>query len=576
MLDRSRRVPSLRVLWDSLPRGIAPMLALYVALSLCGAFAGSIAAVLLVPLVQPSDGMALPRFLTVLPGGEAAIGAFAVVSGLFAVLRWQAARVGARLVADYGLSLRRRVQARLVDASLVRLARSTSAEIANVLTHNVEIAVQGFTALQQLLVAGTTAAVSLAFAFWVSPPLMLAAPAIALVGFLVSRILGREQAEVSRRYVADMTHLFWQSEDVPRRLRHLRSYGREAAEKSRYAEAAARLGQGYARQLELVASGRLLLEWTATLGIAGLFVLARHWRGVDASSLMAVCLLLGRLLPYLVSTRQSFQQWHSAIPALDLWQSYMALDADAPTRPDVDARTEAETVWIEHVRVCPPAGGIELENLPLTPGELIFVSGDSGAGKSSLVDVLAGMMPPAAFAARAEGVALDFDAYRARVRRGAYVSQGVRPWQRTVRDGLAWAAPEADEAMLCDALAAVGLLGRLDDDPAGLDLPLAGSANRLSGGELQRLLLAQVLLRQPRLAVLDEATSALDAAAERAVLGALKQRLPGSTLLVVSHRPGVAALADRQVVLHGGRAVVTLVASTTPTDRSIARQVPRA
>ena len=571
MRDSAPRTPSLRVLWDSLPHGVGPTLALYVALSLGGALAGSVAAVLLVPLVQPSDGVALPHFLAMLPGGEAAIGAFVAASALFAVLRWQAARLGARLVANYGLSLRRRVQARLVDAPLVRLAGTTSAEIANVLTHNVEIAVQGFTALQQLLVAGTTAAVSLAFAFWVSPPLMLAAPAIALVGFLVSRTFGREQAEVSRRYVADMTHLFWQSEDVPRRLRHLRSYGREAAEKARYAEAAAQLGRGYARQLELVASGRLLLEWTATVGIAGLFVLARHWKGVDTSSLIAVCLLLGRLLPYLVSTRQSFQQLHSAIPALDLWRSYMAVEADAPSRSDADAFADTETIRIDRVRVCPPAGGIELADLVLAPGELTFIAGDSGVGKSSLVDVLAGMLPPVVFAARAGGVPLDFEAYRARVRRGAYVSQGVRPWQRTVRECLAWAAPKADETRLREALADVGLLRRLDDDPAGLDLPLMGSANRLSGGELQRLLLAQVLLREPRLAVLDEATSALDAASELAVLGALKRRLPHTTLLVVSHRPGVAVLADRQVVLGDVRAAVTALPSAPSADRSIAQ-----
>jgi ATP-binding cassette subfamily C protein len=74
----------------------------------------------------------------------------------------------------------------------------------------------------------------------------------------------------------------------------------------------------------------------------------------------------------------------------------------------------------------------------------------------------------------------------------------------------------------------------------------------ISGGELQRLLLAQVILRQPRLAVLDEATSALDAAAELAVLAALKRRLPQTSLVVVSHRPGVAVLADQCLTIESG------------------------
>lgn len=302
--------------------------AAYVVLSLGAAFAGSFAAVLLVPLVQP--GHTLPfggALFNASRSVEMQAAIFAAAIAAFALLRWQAARLGARLVGRYGMSLRCRVHARLIDAPLTSLADSTSAEIANVLTHNIEIIVQGFSALQQLLIASVTAAVSLGFAFWVSPPMMLAAPLLAGLGLIASRAYGREQSVVSREYVKDMTRLFWHSEDFPRRLRHVRSFENEDVEKASYGAISARLCHGYRRQLELVASGRLMFELLAAVGIAALFVLAHRWHGIDQSSLIAVCLLFGRLLPYLVTTRQSFQQLRSAAPAFELWQRYMSLNS---------------------------------------------------------------------------------------------------------------------------------------------------------------------------------------------------------------------------------------------------------
>ena len=110
--------------------------------------------------------------------------------------------------------------------------------------------------------------------------------------------------------------------------------------------------------------------------------------------------------------------------------------------------------------------------------------------------------------------------------------------------------------MTLGALIDVGLDQRLGACQR-LDTMLHSSSNRLSGGEVQRLLLAQVILRQPFLALLDEATSALDATSEIVVLGALKRRLPQTILLVVSHRTGVAGIADQCLSI--GNDLVTTV-----------------
>jgi len=540
-------------------RGDLPQVAAYVLLSLGAALAGSLAAICLVPLVQPGALAVLDGHTLAGPRStEMQAAAFALATGSFALLRWQVARLGAGLASRCGMHLRRRVHARLIDAPLADLADATSAEIANVLTYNIEILVQGFSAVLQLAVIGVTTVVSLAFVFWVSPVLLLASPALLALGLLAARAYGREQSAVSRQYVADMTRLFWLSEDFPRRLRYVRSFERENAEKAGYGALSARLGIGYQRQLELLASGRLMLELIAAAGIALLFVLAHHWHGIDQASLIAVCLLLGRLLPYLISTRQSCQQLRSAAPALELWHRHMRLRPD--NLPAVSARALAlgDVLHVEQLRLRAPLAALEIRELVLAPGELTLVSGDSGIGKSSLVDVLAGMTLPAAFEARIGAQAIDFDGYRALVRNGAYVSQSVRPWQHTVRDCLRWAAPGASEAMLLEVLEAVGLDRWLAASRDGLDAALYGASSRLSGGELQRLMLAQVILRQPFLAVLDEATGALDAASELTVLAALRERLPHSILIVVSHRASVAAMATQHLQIGQDLATTTV------------------
>ncbi|WP_161963281.1 ABC transporter ATP-binding protein [Xanthomonas campestris] len=563
-MDAATSRASVRVVVRSfaatLVRADRSRVALYVLLSLAAALAGSAVAVCLVPLVQPGQGLRVAGQVLVLPGGlplQASL--FVLVSLLFAVLRWQSARLAARLTSRYAIGLRQRVHASLLKAPLPALADASSAEIANVLTYNIEIATQGFSAVLQLLVAGITAVVSVCLALLIVPGLAAAAPVLLVLAWCGLRASGSaQQARISRDYVADMTRLFWLSEDFPRRLRHVRSFQREDVETGHYTRISDRLGQGYAQQQALVANSRLLLELTAVAAIAGILVVANLWQGADRAALITVSLLLGRLLPYLVSTRQSVQQLRSAWPALQLWRRYVALAAPRSESIRVDASTLPAPVQIDRVTLLQPLSALQIPPLALVPGQITLVVGPSGIGKSSLMDVLSGQTAPLHLQARMAGRMLGFFEYRALIRHSAYVGQGVRPWQRCVRNCLEWALPGASEAHMWAALADVGLGARLQRDPLGLDAPINGSDGRLSGGELQRLLLAQVLLRAPALALLDEATSALDAQSEQQVLCVLRQRLPQTALVVVSHRTSLASIADHTVPLGA--------ASTTPAE----------
>src|SRR6185437_1771843 len=414
-----------------------------VLLSLIAALMGSLAAIVLVPLIQSGHAPMFGGHVLALPTNTGMLmSVFMMAMTCHVLLRWFVSGLGARIISDCAMRLRGRVHARLIDADVVALNGLSSAEITNALTANVELVAQGVGAMLQLLVAGVTTAVNLAVAFWVSPLLTLVLPALAALGLVALRWHGREQSRISRQYVEDTTRLFWFSEDFPRRLRHVRSFEREEAETAGYGAVSARLAQAYRRQIELTASGKLVVELLATVGMIGIFLVAGHWHGVDQASLIAVGLLLGRLLPYMASTRHNFQQLRLAVPAFELWHRYANLQrVRRSTQRATKTRDAARRVHIERVRLRLPSLRVEVENLELIPGEMTLVAGDSGIGKTSLVDVLAGMTAPALFAARIDGRFVDFDAYRQMVHRGAYVSQSIRPWQRTVRECLLWAAP---------------------------------------------------------------------------------------------------------------------------------------
>ena len=567
--QRGRRLDLLRGLAPIVGRAGAVRIVAHVLLSLIAALMGSVAAIVLVPLIQPGHVPVLGGHVLALPPSPGTLTLiFAGLIGGHVLLRWLVSGLGARIISDCAVRLRGRVHARLIDAEIAALNDSTSAEIANVLTINAGIVTQGISAISQLLVAGVTTAVNLAFAFWVSPVLTLILPALTGLGMVALRWHGRELSRLSRQYVKDTTRLFWFSEDFPRRLRHVRSFEREDAERGGYGAISARLAHTYQRQVELTASGKLIVELLAAAGMVGILLIAGRWHGVDQASLIAVGLLLGRLLPYMASTRNNFQQLRLAVPAFELWRHYANIDG---VRRKIKVTTgsgeTARRIHIEHVRLKLPLLHLDIEDLALITGEMTLIAGDSGIGKSSLADVLAGMTIPASFAARICGRSIDFDAYRRLVRKGAYVSQSIRPWQHTVRECLLWAAPDATDERLQETLADVGLDKQWRDTHGDLDTELQGSSCRLSGGELQRLLLAQVILRQPVIAVLDEATGALDANAEMNVLAALKRRLPQTILIVVSHRPGPLRIANQCLRIgRGGLAVIMKAGVTDASD----------
>jgi ATP-binding cassette, subfamily B, bacterial len=193
--------------------------------------------------------------------------------------------------------------------------------------------------------------------------------------------------------------------------------------------------------------------------------------------------------------------------------------------------------------------------LRVAPGETVALVGPSGAGKTTILQLLLRFYDPDAGVVRLDGIDLR-DMARADFRRAiALVPQDPVIFADTARENIRFGRPEASDAEVEAAAKAAAAHGFLSDLPQGYDSYVGERGVMLSGGQKQRIAIARAILRDAPVLLLDEATSALDAESERAVQQAVERLARGRTTLIVAHRLATVKRADRIVVFDRGRIV---------------------
>jgi ATP-binding cassette, subfamily C, bacterial len=282
---------------------------------------------------------------------------------------------------------------------------------------------------------------------------------------------------------------------------------------------------------------------------------------IQAAVILTMLLIFARISGPAMQISQMLQQFAIMLPAhaefLQLERDLTAkeLPADATAAAIAPGTIVFRDVSFHYDRSGQPSAGIEGLSLTIAPGTFLGVSGPTGAGKSTLADLLIGLLEPDAGEITVGGTPLRGAAavkWRDHV---SYVVQDPYLFHDSIRRNLLWANPQASEAEIWDALA----IAEADDFVArlkmGLDTVLGERGTLVSGGERQRLCLARAALRRPWLFVLDEATSAIDVATEHKIFKRMLDLNPRPTIVMIAHRDQSLAYCDRMLRFNNGRFV---------------------
>jgi ATP-binding cassette subfamily B protein len=202
-----------------------------------------------------------------------------------------------------------------------------------------------------------------------------------------------------------------------------------------------------------------------------------------------------------------------------------------------------------------PQFALEDVDFQAAPGELVALVGPSGSGKTTTTYLI-----PRLYDVDSGAVEIDdIDVRRIKLESlGALVgvvTQETYLFHNTVRENLMYAKPEATQEELETATRAAAIHDRIVELPKGYDTVVGERGYKLSGGEKQRIAIARVLLKDPRILILDEATSALDTVSERLIQAAFERLMEGRTTIAIAHRLSTILRADRILVYDHGRIV---------------------
>jgi len=407
--------------------------------------------------------------------------------------------------------------------------------------------------------------------FVVDPPttvvLLFTGPILVL---LLGFIGGRTRALTERRF-AEVRWLGAFFLDMLSGIATLKMFGRSAEQVGNIATISRQYGDTTMEVLRTAFQTSLVLEWGGAVAVAlvAVEISLRLMAGaIEFDRALAVLIIVPE---FFLPLRQLATRYHAGAAGRAVAvRAFAILDEPLPGRPVVtDAGTGAGAGPIASV---PAAAAIRFAgvsvsypgrtepalrhlDLEIRPGRVVALVGASGAGKSTVASLLLRFIEPDAGSISVGDVPLatiDLGAWRSHV---AWVPQRPHLFHGTVADNIRLARPDAGDDEVRAAASEAGADGFIAALPLGYDTPVGEDGSRLSGGERQRIAIARAVLADARLVILDEATSHLDAVSETVIRDTVRRLAPARTILVVSHRLGLVAVADEVVVLDGGRAV---------------------
>ncbi len=502
-----------------------------------------------------------------------------VEAGLAVLARWLSAWIGEGLILD----LRQTVFDHVQRMPIAFFTRTRTGALVSRLNNDVIGAQRAFSGTLSGVVSNVVALV-LTFIVMVGISWQITLLALVLLPIFVipARRMGARLARLQREaanHNAVMSTQMTERFSAPGATL-VKLYGRPAVESREFGTRAQRvrdigirtamLQWIFVTALTLVSALALALVY----GLGGYFALRGE---LEPGAVVSLALLLTRLYAPLTALASARVDVMSALVSFE--RVFEVLDLvplirekpDAVQVPEGEVSVELDDVQfaypsadkvslasLEEVAQLDQRAGVEVlhgVSFRAEPGQLVALVGTSGAGKSTIAQLIPRLYDVDSGAVRLGGVDvrdLTLDSIRDTI---GMVTQDGHLFHESIRANLLLAQPEAPEEELWDALRRARLADLVEALPDGLDTVVGERGYRLSGGERQRLTIARVLLARPRVVILDEATAHLDSTSEAAVQAALREALTGRTAVVIAHRLSTVRTADVILVVEAGRII---------------------
>ena len=500
-------------------------------------------------------------------------------SGLSIGIRWVSAKVGEGLIFD----MRSKVFEHIQKMPIAFFTRTQTGALISRLNNDVIGAQQAFTDTLSSVVSNLISVMLvLIVMFLLSWQITLISLVILPVFVLPAKRVGRRLSAITRESYglnAQMNNTMTERFNVSGALL-VKLFGRPREERDAFESKAGRvrdIGVTQAMYARFFIAALTLTAALATAVVYGWGGLQVVNGGLELGTVVALAAYLTRLYAPLTALSNVQIDVMTALVSFDRVFEVLDLPPMITDRPDarpvppgparvefdhVDFRyptaEEVSLASLESVAVLDPTVSQQvLFDITFTaePGQLVALVGPSGAGKTTISQLLPRLYDVGSGSIRINGLDVRDATMESLTATVGVVTQDAHMFHETIRDNLLFAKPGATDAELASALAGAQLATMVASLPDGVDTVVGDRGYRLSGGEKQRLAIARLLLKAPEVVVLDEATAHLDSESEAAVQKALATALEGRTSLVIAHRLSTVREADMIVVLDHGRIV---------------------
>lgn len=383
-------------------------------------------------------------------------------------------------------------------------------------------------------------------AFMVSWQATLASLGAGLVILFLSHFLVKMTRNAGKRQTNLLKSLLARMTDTLNSVKTMKAMGRENLADGVLQTETSRLNQALEKEVFSKAVLSAAQEPMFAIVIAvGMFVLLQRWQ-MPIAEVLVLVLVLTRVLLHLGKIQKHYQKMVAAESAY--WSMLEAVqEADAKREeysgvapPPLDTSIELSGVGFSY-------DGVPLlrdVNMTIPAGALTTIIGQSGSGKTTILDLIAGLHRPESGALNVDGVSLGTVDLRKWRRQIGYAPQEAILLHDSILNNITLGDPALSEEDARLALEKADALAFVDEMEDGLQTSVGERGARISSGQRQRIMLARALVHRPRLLILDEATSALDRASEEAICNTLKSLCGELTIVAVSHQPALADFAD--------------------------------